>query len=379
MKNKTEFYPDTKTAVKSFRSKIAKDKEKYILSLLSDSGLVPKLLSSDGFGITMEYCEGAPVSEIFGGENEENICIAIEKLAQWFDDFNKEVSKKTGGYIALEDINPRNFLYNRKTGAVIGIDFEAWHNGSEFDNILYMPAMVKTSHFKDEKTAKACFDFAVKTAAKHSGKSVEEVCGFAYTAEKNIVARRKIMGKVRQCDCVIMAGGKSSRMGSPKGLLTLGKYTFTDRIIYASQIFDNVYISANTDDYNEFNCRVFADFYKDKGPVGAVHSALLNCKKDRVFFVPCDTPFISEKFIMDFFAKADLNADCNITKCGERAYPTIALYNKSCLDTLGKMINENNLKMMLLADNLNANFVTTDSEHELTNVNTVEEYNSVIF
>lgn len=375
MKNKTQIDLTAKTVVKSFRSRIACDKEKHILTQLTDTGLVPKLFSCDGFSVTMEYCDGVLLSELFRSDDCEAICAAIQKLAEWFEMFERSILEKTGEYITLEDINPRNFIYDPRSDSIRGIDFEAWHTGGPSENLLYMPAMVRTSQFCNEELSKASFDLALQIAADQSGKCFEHVCGLVNTAVEKRLLRRRIMAFVRQCDCVVIAGGKSSRMGSPKGLLRLGGYTFVDKLIYSAQIFDTVYISANTDDYSCFNCDTIVDIYKDKGPIGAIHAALSKTKKDKVFFIPCDTPFITEKTIIDFFGKADQDAECNVMRYRDRVYPTIAVYDKSILPVVEQQIEQDCLKMMLLLERMYTHFVSAGSEYELTNINTPQDYN----
>ncbi len=59
---------------------------------------------------------------------------------------------------------------------------------------------------------------------------------------------------------VVLAGGKSSRMGQDKALLMLGEKVIIQRILdVVSTVFDEVYISGNRVAYQSFskNCLLF--------------------------------------------------------------------------------------------------------------------------
>ena len=74
---------------------------------------------------------------------------------------------------------------------------------------------------------------------------------------------------------IILAGGKSSRMGEDKGLLLLNNIPMIQYII---NVFDTlkipVMIIANNDNYKQFHLPVYTDIVKDKGPAGGILSAL---------------------------------------------------------------------------------------------------------
>ena len=97
---------------------------------------------------------------------------------------------------------------------------------------------------------------------------------------------------------VILAGGKSSRMGRDKAALMLGDETFLQRI--AAELdacgFQEKYVSLGTGTAEKTEIRipggwtVIRDRYRDCGPLGGIHAALSACRAEWALFVSCDTP-----------------------------------------------------------------------------------------
>lgn len=356
---------------KRFGSAIACDKEKYILDLLQGTGLAPQLTGCEKQTIHMEYAAGLTLSQ------------AIEKLPQQLTHIFERMTdmllrfNSITGDIVLDDINLKNFIYNPATDIVTAIDFESWHRGDNACNLAAMSAMIETARFVDD-TAEKLAQHITDYICQNTYIQPQHLQQLAVAEKDRILTRRKAMPIIRRADCVILAGGKSSRMGTDKGLLKLGEYTFTDRLIYTSRLFDNLYISANRAEYADFGYPVITDIHTEKGPVGAFHACLQATEKDFVFFMPCDSPFITEKTVMEFFSKADMSADCNIVRCGGRVYPTIGLYNKKLLPLVQQHIQQDNLRLMSLFEKAQTHYVDLTDPQELRNINTAEDYKKIL-
>ena len=106
----------------------------------------------------------------------------------------------------------------------------------------------------------------------------------------------KDAGMNKDVCAVILAGGKSSRMGRDKASLTLGNETFLQRI--AAELdacgFQEKYVSLGTGEKTEIHIPVgwtaVRDRYRDCGPLGGIHAALSACRAEWALFVSCDTP-----------------------------------------------------------------------------------------
>ena len=97
---------------------------------------------------------------------------------------------------------------------------------------------------------------------------------------------------------VILAGGKSSRMGTDKGLLELnGKPLIQYAIDTLKSIGLEIIIISNNSDYEQFGFPVYPDIIPDKGPIGGVYTALSYSSTEKNLIVSCDTPFLSKKLL----------------------------------------------------------------------------------
>jgi molybdopterin-guanine dinucleotide biosynthesis protein A len=108
---------------------------------------------------------------------------------------------------------------------------------------------------------------------------------------------------------VVLAGGKSTRMGKNKSLLPYqGKNLIDAPIEKLSRIFSQVCLSVrNQEDFSEYNFRKIPDSYPDIGPIGGITS-ILKAGIPRAFCVACDMPFLNEAFIQYLCSFGDFDA-----------------------------------------------------------------------
>ncbi|CAN5307224.1 molybdenum cofactor guanylyltransferase [soil metagenome] len=101
----------------------------------------------------------------------------------------------------------------------------------------------------------------------------------------------------------VLAGGKSSRMGSDKALLEIGGKTFLENAIDALRPHcstvkiilnrsQNHFIEKLTDQIPN----IF-DIYENRGALGGIHTAFKNCKTEFAIILAVDLPFVSSQAI----------------------------------------------------------------------------------
>lgn len=96
---------------------------------------------------------------------------------------------------------------------------------------------------------------------------------------------------------VVLAGGKSQRMGSDKSQLPFGGSTFLEKIVDSMKgIFpERLVIGRSETSHGSVlfkDVTFIQDVRKDCGPLGGMYTALLVCKSPRALFVSCDTPLM---------------------------------------------------------------------------------------
>jgi len=175
---------------------------------------------------------------------------------------------------------------------------------------------------------------------------------------------------------VILAGGKSSRMGQDKGLIPVNGKPMVQHLINATKPLKlKTIIIANNSNYDAFGIPVYKDIYQDSGPLGGIHSGLINSQTSRVIVLSCDTPFVSTEFI-EYLIKIANTHDIIIPKHGSKTHPLIGIYSENILNVLNESINNNKLKVMELIKKTSHSIHTVTSEFPegiFENINTKKD------
>lgn len=134
------------------------------------------------------------------------------------------------------------------------------------------------------------------------------------------------MKKELEIEAFVLAGGKSSRMGSDKGVVQLkGKPMISYVLETLQKVGLPVRIIANNKNYESFGFPVVHDVVKDKGPLGGLLTAFENSTADAVVLVSCDMPFLPEESIKRLIKSGDF-LTIVAAQVGERVNPLFALY-----------------------------------------------------
>jgi molybdopterin-guanine dinucleotide biosynthesis protein A len=141
---------------------------------------------------------------------------------------------------------------------------------------------------------------------------------------------------------VILAGGKSSRMGVNKSFLKLGNQTIIERLVdLMKSIFSEIIIITNTpDEYKFLNIPLYEDIYKWKGPLAGIHSALIHSKSERIFVLACDLPFVSKEMI-EYILDYPTAKPVVFCQAGGFHQPLVGIYSKSILPNVENFLSSN--------------------------------------
>lgn len=144
---------------------------------------------------------------------------------------------------------------------------------------------------------------------------------------------------------IILAGGKSSRMGSDKGLVKINGKRFIEHILDALlPSVNEVIIIANNDNYNNLGYKVIEDKIKDCGPLGGIYTGLLNSQTESNIVVSCDIPFISSDLIKHILENMG-RADMSVPLYKGNIEPLCAVYTKKTTDKIHSLIMNKEFKI----------------------------------
>ena len=190
--------------------------------------------------------------------------------------------------------------------------------------------------------------------------------------------------------CVLLAGGRGSRMGGVnKAALEYEGGTFADKIVRELSdtglpcfISQAAYEQTVPEGWKAVSDEDFGQGTENAGPMGGIVSCLKAAEKDGLdglFFVPCDAPFFSRAEIdaLGSMIGPQTDAACWRTADG-RLQTTYGWYSVRCADVFERDLRLGRKKLMKALDNVRLSIADT-SEHDIddrifTNVNTPEDY-----
>lgn len=130
----------------------------------------------------------------------------------------------------------------------------------------------------------------------------------------------------------VLAGGKSSRMGGNKALLSLnGSSLLEQTTAIVAQVCEKVFILGARRLYSAFG-ECFEDVYSDCGPLGGIHAALINSHAPYSLVIAVDTPFISPGFL-DYLIDRALHSSAIVTapRIAGTVQPLCAVFSRDFL------------------------------------------------
>lgn len=174
--------------------------------------------------------------------------------------------------------------------------------------------------------------------------------------------------------CVILAGGKSSRMGKDKSLLPFGGFkTLTEYQINRLQpLFKSVHVSAKEDKFS-FHMKLIKDDMETFSPMVAFAKILNHFKNSHVFIISVDAPFVTSHEIEKLLSYAN-DYDIIIPKTPSHEHPLCGFYTTSLASKCEELACKDMHKIGLLKDFAKVKYVEFKEEEPFTNLNYIDEY-----
>tara|TARA_B100000029_G_scaffold507188_1_gene591319 strand:+ start:323 stop:946 length:624 start_codon:yes stop_codon:yes gene_type:complete len=194
------------------------------------------------------------------------------------------------------------------------------------------------------------------------------------------------MLKNEEIQCVILAGGKGSRLdGKGKYSQILCKKTLLEHVFarlssQTSKIAVNLH---NSKSNINLNFPLVLDKFKDDiGPLAGIHASMAYCiesciESQLVITVPVDTPFLPLDLIIKFKKKIKSStADVVVACSGNRRHPTVAMWRISLIEKLEYCIKNNIRKIDMFTKELEKSYVSWDI-HEYDPFYNINNYNDL--
>jgi len=172
---------------------------------------------------------------------------------------------------------------------------------------------------------------------------------------------------------IILAGGKSSRMGSDKGFVMYKNKAFIQHIIEAIQpLVQDIIIVSNNPDYDIFKLKRVHDLIENAGPLAGVYTGLNYTTTQNNLVVSCDVPLINTETLKKLTENIDDSIDVIQLESLGKTMPLIAMYKKQCKDICLTLLQEGERRLRVALNNLKVKTIILNKKQEkyTTNINT---------
>jgi len=190
----------------------------------------------------------------------------------------------------------------------------------------------------------------------------------------------------KNASAVILAGGKSSRMGQPKALLPFDHEPLIVHIVRAlkSMFAEAVVVAAPDQELPPLSALLVRDEVAYQGPVGGIYYGLKAAGGDFCFVTSCDVAFTNLSLISYLISHIS-NYDVVVPFWQERFQPLHAVYRRSVLPLLKEQLERGELRPIFLYDKVRTRKVHADEIRRFDpeglsffNINTPEDYEEAL-
>ncbi|NLW07601.1 MAG: NTP transferase domain-containing protein [Clostridia bacterium] len=183
---------------------------------------------------------------------------------------------------------------------------------------------------------------------------------------------------------IILAGGKSTRMGRNKALLPLGEQSLLATIAALLRpLFAEIIVVSNTPEaYQDLDARLVEDIIPGRGPLSGIHAGLAASSYWHNFVVACDMPFL-EQDLIDYLLQQAPGYDVVVPRRGEYLEPLHAVYSRGCLPVIEEHLKQGKhktiafyprVKVRYLGVEEYKNFDNNSLERIFLNINTPDDF-----
>lgn len=179
---------------------------------------------------------------------------------------------------------------------------------------------------------------------------------------------------------IILAGGKSSRMGTDKGFILLNNKPFVQYSIDALKpLVSEIIIVSDNDDYDVFGLKRISDLTKNAGPVAGICSGLEASITENNLILSCDIPLISSDLLKQLINAIDDTSEIIQIESNGKTMPLIALYKKQVKSVFNDFLKADERRLRIAIKGCRTKNIIVDKTHEscTKNVNTKNELKAI--
>ena len=151
---------------------------------------------------------------------------------------------------------------------------------------------------------------------------------------------------IEQITGIVLAGGRSRRMGTDKSMMMLnGKSMIEYSIDALKPLCNKIVVSSNNFGYDFTGCEVWPDELPDQAPIVGIYSCLKRSATEYNIFLSCDMPMMSTEMLKYLLANS-VDHDITVPMHGDGFIePLCGIYKKSAIGILKEFIDKGNFRL----------------------------------
>ncbi len=163
---------------------------------------------------------------------------------------------------------------------------------------------------------------------------------------------------------IILAGGKSSRLGQNKARQTIEGKSLIQWVMDRLAILSTEIIVATAGSEpmpcaSAVTIKTVSDVYPGKGPLAGIYSGLRASTSPRAIVVGCDMPFLSVS-LLDYMSRISSTFDVIVPRIEDKVEPLCAVYSRSCLAPIQGLLEQNELRINELFTMVRVRYIGED-------------------
>ena len=179
---------------------------------------------------------------------------------------------------------------------------------------------------------------------------------------------------------IVLAGGKSSRMGADKGFIDLNGSSFMARILEnVTPMVHKTIIVSNDPSYDVFNVKRVSDIIPDSGPLAGIFTGLFYSESEVNLILSCDVPLINGTILNTLMEGYDAKSDVTQLQSQGKTMPLIALYKKQCMHPCLESLKKGERRLTTVVRQLKTKTIVLEANLEplVRNINTLDELKAI--
>ena len=165
--------------------------------------------------------------------------------------------------------------------------------------------------------------------------------------------------------CIVLAGGKSSRLGRDKVVEIIGSKSLLQWVVSCLSFFnrDIILVTAKGQSLPQFTdypkLKVAADIYPGKGSLGGIYTGLAASDSFHNLVVACDMPFLNQA-LLHYMVQLSTNFDLVVPRWDDMVEPLHAVYSKGCLASIERLLKQGDLSVTRLFSLVKVRYVEAE-------------------